>query len=262
MSRFTIGIPTYNRADFLPRAIECALPQTWPDVEVIISDNASTDETPEIVRSYGDRVRYHRNDTNVGAEGNFSVLTELATGEYFSWLQDDDVIHIDFAKRAAESLSASDDRVVYIAWVVYAASPMSIPIWSPIVGPIVPVDWMAGIRKERSTVCSLQPHFVSLESQGQSPAVAMRTDVVRRSVKETSEDCLYFGEHIVLAVAAAHGRVVIDPWIAAIISLHDNKVSAAHYKSKLRRGLQAEACSRGVLPAIYVESPRPVARWI
>src|SRR5205823_4293943 len=100
MSKFTIGIPTYNRAHFLRRSLKSACDQTWPDVEVLVSDNASTDETEEVVRSYGERVRYHRNPENIGMWPNFARLAEMAEGEYFSWLQDDDLIHCDFARRA------------------------------------------------------------------------------------------------------------------------------------------------------------------
>src|SRR4051812_3233171 len=108
MARFTIGIPTYNRAQFLGKSLEAACDQSSPDVEVLVSDNASTDETPEVVHSYGERVRYHRNPENIGMWPNLIKLVELAEGEYFSWLQDDDLIHRDFVRRATEAFAISD----------------------------------------------------------------------------------------------------------------------------------------------------------
>src|SRR5438874_2520603 len=99
MPLFTIGIPTFNRASLLPGAIRSALSQSHTQLEVIVSDNASNDSTAEVVRQFGDRVRYARNDTNVGPLANFCRLVELARGEYFSWLQDDDCIFDQFAAR-------------------------------------------------------------------------------------------------------------------------------------------------------------------
>src|SRR4051812_20844699 len=105
MPRFTIGIPTYNRAHLLRGSMAAALEQTWPDVEVVVSDNASTDKTSEVVGAAGPRVRYARNPTNRGAAYNVARLVELARGDYFSFLPDDDLIHRDFARRAAEAFS-------------------------------------------------------------------------------------------------------------------------------------------------------------
>ena len=88
-----IGIPTYNRAAMLRRAIESALGQDYPAIEVIISDNASTDETQDICQEFtkkDDRVTYIRQAANIGAVANFSEVLKRATCEYFMWLGDDD----------------------------------------------------------------------------------------------------------------------------------------------------------------------------
>jgi cellulose synthase/poly-beta-1,6-N-acetylglucosamine synthase-like glycosyltransferase len=78
LPRFTIGIPTYNRRDLLANALQAAVGQTFPDHEILTCDSASTDRTPEVVRSFGDRVRYHRNATNIGMWPNFAKEVELA----------------------------------------------------------------------------------------------------------------------------------------------------------------------------------------
>ena len=87
----TIAIPTYNRADrFLRSAIECALNQTWDDLEIIVSDNCSTDNTTEVVQSYADaRLNYVRQSKNIGANGNFNYCIENAKGTYFLLFHDD-----------------------------------------------------------------------------------------------------------------------------------------------------------------------------
>jgi glycosyltransferase involved in cell wall biosynthesis len=96
----TIGLPTYNRADrFLRPAIECALAQTWQDLEIIVSDNCSTDDTEEVVRSYDDpRLRYVRQPKNIGANNNFNFCVQEARGNYFLLFHDDDVLDPDMVE--------------------------------------------------------------------------------------------------------------------------------------------------------------------
>ena len=78
-ARLTIGLPTYNRAKYLREAIDSVLGQTFADFTLVISDNASTDETPEIVASYDDsRIVYRRHETNRGWLANFNVSLEGA----------------------------------------------------------------------------------------------------------------------------------------------------------------------------------------
>jgi glycosyltransferase involved in cell wall biosynthesis len=96
----TIGIPTYNRADaFLKEAIESALKQTYPNIEIIISDNCSSDDTELIVKSFNDpRINYYRHNKNIGANNNFNFCLKKATGVFFLLLHDDDLIDKDFVK--------------------------------------------------------------------------------------------------------------------------------------------------------------------
>ena len=91
--KVSIGIPVYNGAKYLELALDSLIHQSFWDLEIIISDNASTDRTEEICRSYqsrDDRIIYHRNDTNIGAAGNYKKVFELARGEYFKWMAHDD----------------------------------------------------------------------------------------------------------------------------------------------------------------------------
>jgi glycosyltransferase involved in cell wall biosynthesis len=87
----SVCIPTYNYGRFLGRAIESVLAQTWGDFELIVSDNASTDDTQEVIASFSDeRIRAHRNDTNIGLFPNFSRCLELARGELVKFVCSDD----------------------------------------------------------------------------------------------------------------------------------------------------------------------------
>ena len=94
----TICIPTYNRADtFLPAALVAASNQTYRNLEILVSDNASTDRTPELVRHFGDpRIRYHRQEGNIGSVGNINFCIQSSRGKYTLLLMDDDSIDPDF----------------------------------------------------------------------------------------------------------------------------------------------------------------------
>jgi len=93
----TIAVPTYNRAAFsLPQALRCALAQTYRDLEILVSDNCSTDDTEGVVRSFSDpRIRYVRHPENMGANNNFNYCIREARGEYFLLFHDDDLIDPD-----------------------------------------------------------------------------------------------------------------------------------------------------------------------
>lgn len=86
----SIIIPTYNRGGFLKQAIDSALVQTYRDIEIIVIDDGSTDNTSELVSSYGDRIQYiKQNRKGVSAARNLGIKN--AIGEFISFLDDDDL---------------------------------------------------------------------------------------------------------------------------------------------------------------------------
>ncbi len=112
--RVSIGLPVFNGAKYLAEALDSILAQTYPDFELIISDNASTDGTEEICRAYAakdGRIRYYRNEKNLGLARNFSRVFELSSGDYFKWAAHDDVIAPDFLMKCVEVLD-QDSAVV------------------------------------------------------------------------------------------------------------------------------------------------------
>jgi glycosyltransferase involved in cell wall biosynthesis len=91
--RVTVTIPTYNRAPRLRRTLGSVLEQSFDDVEVFVSDNASDDDTASVVASFGDpRVHYLRNERNLGHFVNLSVGLHAGTAPYLTVLPDDDVM--------------------------------------------------------------------------------------------------------------------------------------------------------------------------
>lgn len=89
----TIGLPTFNRADSFEKTLRSAIAQDYPNLEIVISDNASTDGTEQIcnqLRKEREGVTYVRQEKNLGASNNFMTVLHHARGEYFMWLGDDD----------------------------------------------------------------------------------------------------------------------------------------------------------------------------
>jgi glycosyltransferase involved in cell wall biosynthesis len=120
--RVSIGIPVYNGEKYLSQAIESALAQTYQDFELIICDNCSTDRTQEICEAYAiqdERVRYYRNEMNLGAAPNFNRAFELATGEYFQWLAADDLLAPTLLEKCVPILDADQSAVLCFYWVNY-----------------------------------------------------------------------------------------------------------------------------------------------
>ncbi len=90
----SIGMPVYNGAGFIRDALDSLLAQTFTDFELIISDNASTDDTQAICAAYAardPRIRYIRQPRNQGGVPNFLYVLQQARGDYFMWAAHDDI---------------------------------------------------------------------------------------------------------------------------------------------------------------------------
>ena len=116
LPKISIGLPTFNRREYLLEAIGSALAQTYTEIEIIVSDNASTDGTWEALQAFRDpRLRLLRHEHNLGMTGNFNATLAAATGEYFLLLSDDDLLE----PTAIERLSApllDDGADLGISW--------------------------------------------------------------------------------------------------------------------------------------------------
>ena len=89
----TIGLPVYNAEKYVAQALDSLIDQTYGDFNVIISDNASTDRTPEICNEYArrdKRILYSRNAVNIGASPNFNRVFALSESPFFKWATADD----------------------------------------------------------------------------------------------------------------------------------------------------------------------------
>jgi len=113
LPKVSIGLPVYNGQNYLKKAIESILTQSYQDFELIISDNASTDLTSEICQSFDDpRIQYYRNEKNLGAAWNTNRVFELSSGEYFKLAAHDDILETDFLESCIKVLEQDISAVL------------------------------------------------------------------------------------------------------------------------------------------------------
>jgi glycosyltransferase involved in cell wall biosynthesis len=136
----SIGLPVYNAGAMLAPNLAAVMAQTFEDFEFIICDNASTDGTSEQCRELAasdPRVRYYRNDENIGAAANHNRVAELATGEYFKWCGHDDLIEPTFIERCVDVLDKDEERRFVLCFSLLdsldeSGEPVGDPVQSPV----------------------------------------------------------------------------------------------------------------------------------
>ncbi|TNC28611.1 glycosyltransferase family 2 protein [Amycolatopsis alkalitolerans] len=117
--RLSVGLPVYNGAEYLAESLDALLGQSFEDFELIISDNASTDGTEEICRTYAakdSRIRYIRLPQNIGAAPNHNFVFDEARGELFKWASHDDLYGRDLLLRCVEALDERPEMILAHSW--------------------------------------------------------------------------------------------------------------------------------------------------
>jgi len=105
--RVSIGLPVFNGEKYLEETLDSILAQEYTDFELIISDNASTDQTQQICSTYASRdgrIRYYRNEVNFGGSYNYNRVFKLSSGEYFKWAAHDDILAPDYLMKCINIL--------------------------------------------------------------------------------------------------------------------------------------------------------------
>jgi glycosyltransferase involved in cell wall biosynthesis len=125
----SICIPTYNRGERLLCALDSAISQNYSNLEIIISDNSSSDETEKICNSlklkYAN-IRYYRQETNIGPTANFQFVKLMANGKYFMWLSDDDWLDRDYIAKCVSHLEHKNELILVSGTGAYYRSPNKI----------------------------------------------------------------------------------------------------------------------------------------
>lgn len=117
----SVGIPTYNRVDWLKCALDSVLNQIYSNIEIIVYDNASTDGTEFLMKYYCskyDNIRYYKNDYNVGPWNNYRKLTDKMMGKYIFFLPDDDYLLDGLFFSEAVEIMELEDNVLMVGGMV------------------------------------------------------------------------------------------------------------------------------------------------
>src|ERR1700752_5036117 len=173
----TIAIPTFNRAAWLKGCLISALSQTYQNFEVLVSDNASTDETAEVLDELGDpRVRVVRQKTNIGLIPNWNACLAEAKGDYVVFVADDDRIApwmlercmglVEREPQISVVLTLCDTRSVVLGrtWPALVSSRLGTGIWN---GTDILLEYLKdqiGI-----TMCGIMAKTAALRATGGFP---------------------------------------------------------------------------------------------
>jgi len=117
--RLSIGLAVYNGENYLAESLDALLGQSYEDFELIISDNASTDGTADICHQYEDqdcRIRYIRQQRNIGLAPNHNFVFNQASGELFKWASHDDLYAPDLLQRCVDALDENPHVVLAHSW--------------------------------------------------------------------------------------------------------------------------------------------------
>lgn len=117
--RVSVIIPTYNRQDLLTGAVKSVLNQSFTDFELIISDDASTDGTPQLCKKLAKsdpRIRYERHKNNLGMVGNWNAALDKARGKYCCILMDDDRFETNFLEPTQQILNKDASLGFVVVW--------------------------------------------------------------------------------------------------------------------------------------------------
>jgi len=197
----TIGLPVFNGEDFLERALESLLAQDYPNLQIIVADNGSTDRTAQICRSFASRdgrIDYHRSPVNRGAAWNYNRIVHFAEGDYFKWAAHDDLCAPTFVSRCVAALEAAGDAAV----LAYPRTAV-IDLDDQVIGDFV--DDM-DLREERP--CERLRHFLAARTEYHPVFGVIRTPVLL----ETELIGRYAGSDVVLlAQLALRGQFVEVP---------------------------------------------------
>lgn len=196
--RVSIGIPTFNRARSLPRALESACTQTFADVECIVSDNGSTDETPQICAAFRARypkLRVLRQPVNVGPTRNFRAVLEAATGDYFMWLADDDWLDPGFVA-ACMAQFAAQPRAAIVTGTTSFHDPAGAQV-----GEHRPAEF-----RQASALARVCRYFATVRDNSSFYGLARRADFMAVGLEKAIG-----WDWLLVAALAARGPIVLAP---------------------------------------------------
>ncbi len=137
--KISVLVPVYNAAPFIGATIESVLAQSFTDFELLILDDASADNSAEIIAQYKDtRIKFFKNKTNLGISASRNRLVDLAQGEYIAVLDNDDICLPDRLKVQAEFLDSHPEIAFVGTWFELFA-PRPVPLFKRL---LVNMGWV------------------------------------------------------------------------------------------------------------------------
>lgn len=200
--RLSIGLPVYNSSAYVDESIEALLGQTFTDFELIISDNASTDETGDICRRYAardSRIQYFRQPENIGLAPNHNFCVNKARGPLFKWAAGDDLYARDLIAKCVAALDDNPALVLVHAWTALIDGDGQL-----IQANAYPLATSAPRAPDRF-------RSVLNDSGGDDDGGVMRTEVLRRTAMKES---YHHADRTIIAELALHGPFYqIPEWL-------------------------------------------------
>jgi len=220
--RLTIGLPVYNSERYVAESIESLLGQSYRDFELVISDNASTDETPAICERYAkqdSRVRYYRQPRNVGLAPNHNFCVEQARGELFKWAAGDDLYHRDLLLRSVEALDERPNVVLVHAYTAMIDGDSQM--------------YQANSYSLDTAATRAPDRFRSLlnDSGGDDDGGVVRKAVLKRVAKK---DSYHHADRTVMTEMALHGPFYHVPEFMYFRRDHPGRAERAHPSIRAR----------------------------
>ena len=221
--RVTVGLPVYNGASFLCETLDSILNQTFRDFEVVISDNASDDETPSICQEYAQhdsRIRVIRHSRNRGSTANFQFVLSEARGEYFIWVAADDLQEETLFETLFSVLQAHDEVVLVTSDILNVDRD----------GNQLSVDQLTSIRLDialADAAANTRVFFRSLAGNVFFAIYGMYRTAVLREVELNYRNMVTYlsgSETPLLAQVSLRGRIVSVPGALKLYRRHEDSI--------------------------------------
>ena len=191
--RLSVGLPVYNGANYLAESLDALLGQTFEDFELIISDNASTDDTADICQQYAkqdSRITYFRQPCNIGLAPNHNFTVDKARADLFKWASNDDLYARDLLKLCVEALDEHPQVVLAHSWTAM-------------------IDGLGTVTKATEyPLTTSSPHaperFRStlFDDGGDDDGGVIRTELLRRIARK---DSYHHADRTIISEIALHG---------------------------------------------------------
>jgi glycosyltransferase involved in cell wall biosynthesis len=214
--RLSVGLPVYNSSAYVSESIEALLGQTFEDFELIISDNASTDDTGDICRRYvkqDSRVRYFRQPKNVGLAPNHNFTVHQASGALFKWAAGDDLYARDLLEKCVAALDEDPRLVLAHSWTAMIDGDGKV--------------FQANSYPLATSAPTAPERFRSLlnDSGGDDDGGVMRKEVLLRTAMKES---YHHADRTIIAELALHGPFYQFPGWLYFRRDHPDRAERAH----------------------------------